>query len=108
MGEVGVIAAELLGEQHAFVNDRFVRQARDVEKLTASNLAGVPDRVFGPFADNVEFAFECLIVSELPVATDKQLPHPGFCGAGSRTKGGIVGGNSAPPEDSLTFFGYDL
>ena len=66
--QVGVILAELLGEQHALIDDRLAREAGDVEEVAARDLPGVTDGILGALADDVELALESHVVGQLRVA----------------------------------------
>ena len=59
VGEVGVVVAQLAGQQHAFVVDYARRQRGDVT-IRGPGDVGCANVVFDLFADDEEFAFESI------------------------------------------------
>ena len=95
VGEIGEILADLLGEQHAFVNERLHRQARDIPRLGAGDGGGA-DVVIRALADDVEFALEIEVVGDVRAAADENLAHERFAGLRRFTEGLVFGGHGAP------------
>ena len=88
---------DLSGGQHAFVDHRAMRQARDVKQRLLRD-AAVPHRMFDAFANDVELALEGFVTGDIVAATDEQLAEARFAGARGRPDHGIVAGHVAPAE----------
>jgi hypothetical protein len=57
--QIGKHRLDLIGDQHALVDQRVRRQARDIEILLVRDRNGKPvDSVLDPLANDVELAFE--------------------------------------------------
>ena len=107
MHQVREVLRQLLGEQHALVDERAARQARDVPLLRAvhrrrSNL------VVRALADHVELALEGRLIGKRRIAPDERLAHEGFAGERGVAQGGTVGGDRAPAQEGLAFRLHDL
>src|SRR5580692_7097428 len=100
--QVEKIPRELLGQQHAFVNNGLVRQAGQVPKLAAVNGRGA-NLAVGPLADDVEFALERPDVGQGGVPADKNLADEWLGGLGGCAKRGVIGRHGAPTEHDLSF-----
>ena len=105
--EIGEILVHLHGVEHAFVNQRFVRQAGDIP-IFAAGKTGPPDFIGGPFADYEKFPLERQVIGELRVAADEHLPHERLGRAGGFAERGIFGGEITPADDVLALLGDDF
>ena len=105
MMQIGVIGAELIGQEHALVDQRAAGQRHGVEAdVAAAGLAvdGVGDHL----AQDVEPALEIVLVLDVGPAADEHLPV-GRLGLDHRGRqAGIVGRHVAPAEQ-LQPFGLD-
>ena len=80
MPQVGIIQVDLLGHEHALVDECLIREARNVEPFV--RILAVPNRLFRTLADDVELAFEGHVVGELRIAADENLAHERLGGLG--------------------------
>ena len=99
--EVGEILVDLLGGEHAFVDECLHRQARDVPVLRAGQ-RGCADVGVGALADDVELALEREIVGDAGAAADEDLPHERLARTRGVAERCAVGRDRAPAEDDLT------
>jgi hypothetical protein len=72
--QIGIVLVDLLGHEHALIDNGLVGKAGDVELMAAGHF-GVADGVLGAFADDVELALEGHVIGELRVAPDEDLAH---------------------------------
>ena len=103
--QVWVIGVDLVGEQHAFVDDGAAGEAGDVEAVGLL-VAAVAQGLFGAFADDIELAFEGerVVADECGgVAADKDLADEGFAGDGGGPERVVAGRHGAPAEQLLAF-----
>ena len=100
--QVLVIGADLVGEQHAFVDDGARRHRRHVELLAVRELERL-DRMSRSLADDVELAFQRIGNGDTLAATDEDLADDrlDFLDRCAETR--IVAGNVAPPKQYLPF-----
>ena len=109
--QIGVHRRDLVGDQHALVDERVRREAGDVEELPLRQLEGV-DRDLDPFADDVELPLEPRVRRDARadpgLAADEDLPEDGFHRDGRRPQQAVVGRDVAPAEHPLAFLEDDL
>ena len=95
--QVGVVGAELIGQEHALVDQRAARQRHGVEAdVAAAGLAvdGVGDHL----AQDVEPALEIVLILDVGAAPDEHLPVDRL-GLDHRCRqAGIVDGTSRQPS----------
>ena len=103
VAQVGVEGGDLLGRQHAFVDQRPARQAGHVEILAAREI-GVAHGVRGAAADHVQLALERQVVAQPRGAAHENLADAGLARLGGVAEAGIVHGHVAPAQDGLAFF----
>ena len=105
IGDVGEHALDLVGREHALVDEGVRGEARQVEALPLADRA-VPDRVLRPLADDVELALEGGPVGDGGTAGDEHLLAHRF----HRPRGGPdrrgVGGDGPPAERHLPLLGH--
>ena len=70
--QVAVVGAELVGEEHALVDDRPARHRDDVEVVLEAAVGG-EDARRDDLADDVELALEGLLVGDAGAAADEDL-----------------------------------
>ena len=75
--QVGEILVELLRQQHAFINERLVREAGDVPVLRAPNGRDT-NFVVGAFANDVKLALESGLVRRVLATLDENLADEGL------------------------------
>ena len=81
--QVREIGVNLLGHEHAFVNNRPAgKRGHKPHRVDARR----PDRVRGALADNVELALESHRIRAAGLALDEDLPHARLAGAGGRAE----------------------
>ncbi len=95
----------LRGEQEAFVNDSAGGEGGKV-KIALVGQVGGGDFGFGAFADDVELAFEGVLVDGTGAA-DEDLLDVGLGGAGHAADGIAIHGSIAPAEDGEPFLADD-
>jgi len=97
VGQVGIVAGQLRGEEHALVDHRAARHRTDVE--IGGRLAQFgANAVLGPFANDEQAAFEFFVGQ--PAAGEEELFDDGLGGAGDIAEARIVGGDVAPAKDA--------
>ncbi len=104
VGQVAVVPADLMGEQHSLVDDRPRRQRRHVELAAVPQLQRL-DRMTGALADHVELPLERVLVDVAPAAADEELPDHRLDFLRPLRKPAVVGRNVAPAEQDLPFGG---
>ena len=104
--QVGVIRIDLRRHQHAFIDERLVGKAGDVEEAAAGNFC-VTDGILRAFADDVEFTLERHVVGKLGAARDENLAHERLAGLRGFTERGVVRRDVTPAEEALAFFDDD-
>ena len=107
IAQIGEVLLELRRQQHAFVDQRLVREARDVPGRGAFHRR-CADLAVGALADHIELALERELIFDLRIAADEHLAHERLAGLGRLAKHRIVGGDRAPAEDRLAFGLHDL
>ncbi len=105
MVQVGVIGAELVGEEHSLIDERAAGERHGVEADVVSSGLAV-DGVGDDFAQDVELALEIGFVLNLRPAADEDLPMGGLGLDHRHRETGIVGRHVAPAEQ-LQPFGID-
>src|SRR5688572_1892390 len=103
VNQIWIELRQLGDRQHAFVNDRLIRQAANVKSRAPGNVR-LSHFSRGAPANHIEFAFERRIVFKTAVATNENLPHDWLRLACSWTNEGIIGGNVAPANYLLALF----
>jgi hypothetical protein len=105
IGDVGEHALDLVGREHALVDEGVRGDARQVEVLPLADRA-VPDRVLHPLADDVELALEGGPIGDAGPAGDEHLLARRL----HRPRGGPdrrgVGGDRPPAERHLALLGH--
>ncbi len=109
VAQIGIIGAQLGGEEHALVDQRAAAHRHDVEIVRLA-LEGRVDLARADLADDVELALERLVVGDAGAAADDHLAVAGFGGddLGRLAERGIVGRHVAPAEHGLAFVLDDL
>ncbi len=102
LAEVGIILAELVGEEHALVDDGPARQRHRVIAGEAAVAAQI-DRLRNRLAQDVEPALEILLVLDLLAAADEHLHVRGFGRLDGLAERAIVGRHVAPAEQYQSF-----
>ncbi len=98
MMQVGVIGAELVGQEHALIDERAAGERHGVEAdVVAAGLAidGARDHL----AQDVELALEIRLVGDVGAAADEHLPMHGLGGDDGVGQTGIVGRHVAPTQE---------
>ena len=103
--QLPVEIGDLGGQQQALVNDGPRGERRDVEEALVGQVRG-GDLVFDPLADEVELAFEGVLIEAVGVA-DEDLLDVGPRGAGDAADGVVVDGRVAPAEHGQAFLAHD-
>ena len=103
MIQVSVIRRNLLGHEHAFIDERLVRKARNVKPIPAADLARIANHLLGPLPNDVQLSLECHVVGQLGTAPNEHLPHKRLRGLGRRAQRRVVRGNVAPAKNLLSF-----
>ncbi len=98
--EVLVEAPDLMGEQHALVDDRARRERRHVELLAVAKLERL-DRVPRALAYHVQLALQRVGVHVARAAPDEHLPDHRLDFLGALGESRIAGRNVAPAEHDL-------
>ena len=98
--EVLVEAPDLVGEQHALVDDRARRERRHVELLAVPELERL-DRVPRALADHVQLALQRVGVHVARAAADEHLPDHRLDLLGALGESRVAGRNVAPAEHDL-------
>ena len=93
---------ELLGEQHALVDEGLVRQAAQVPVLGAVDGRGA-DLAVGALPDDVELALEFRFIAHARAAPDEYLADERLAGARGLPERAVVHRHRAPAEDDLPF-----
>ena len=101
--DVGEHDVDLGSDQHALVDERCLRKARDIELVTAGG-AGAPDFVFDAFADDVQLALECFGVARRIAAADEDLLDRRLRRERGRADRGVVRRYFAPAAQLQAFF----
>ncbi len=104
---VGVHGLDLVGREHALVDERIGGEARQVEELPGRHV-GTVDRVLHPLSDDVEPALEGPVVHEADAPPDENLPDDGLDRPGARPDGRVVRGDVPPAQEALAFLPDDL
>ena len=105
--EVGKILRDLLGEEHAFVDERLHREARDIPRFGSGDRGGA-DVVIGALTDHVELPLEIEIGGDVCSAADEDLAHERLAGDGGVAEGLVIRRHRAPAEEELPFGLDDL
>ena len=104
--DVGEHALDLVGREHALVDEGVGGEARQVEVLPLADLA-VAHRVLRPLADDVELALERGPIGHRGSAGDEHLlDHRLHRARGGADRGG-VGGDGPPAEDRLALVDHE-
>ncbi len=109
--EIGIIGGELVGQEHALVDDG---AAGDRHRIVAGKpaLLACIDRIRHRLAQDVEPALELLLVLDLLAATDEYLQVHGFGRLHRLPERRIVGRHLAPAEErhalALDHLGIDV
>ncbi len=107
VAKIGIIGAELIGEEHALVHHR---AARDRNRIVVGEapFALVVDLVRDHLAQDVEAALEFGLVADGGAAADEDLHMHGFGRLHRLAERRIVGRHVAPAEQLHAFFGDRL
>ena len=106
VGKIGEHALDLVGREHALVDERVRGEARHVHELLLGEVHRV-DRVLDALADDVELALEVGVVSHTGAAPDEHLPHDRLHRARGGAQVPIVGGQVAPAQEALAFLDHE-
>ena len=104
--QVGIILAELVGEEHALVDHGAARQRHRIIAGEAA-VAALIDRLRDRLAQDVEPALEFVLGLDVLAAADEHLHVGGFGRLDGFAERGIVGRHVAPAEQHQSF-GLDL
>ena len=105
--QVGIILIELLGQKHAFINQRFVGKAGDVP-VTRLGERQLRYQVRRAFPYDIQFPLERHVLFEGAATRDKDLPDEGLGGLGRGAQRSIVCGDRAPADDLQALFFHDF
>ncbi len=105
VGHVGEHGLDLVGREHALVDERVRRQARHVEVLAVVE-PRARHRVLRALADHVEDALERRPVGHAGGAPDEHLAHPRLDGPRRGAHRVVVGGHVPPAQDRLPLLGH--
>ena len=113
IAEIGEHAPDLLGGQHALVDQRPRRQADDVEELPLGDLERV-NGVLDALADHEQLALERRVAlarnrrrGQSGTAADEDLPEHRLDRHRARTERAVVGRHLAPADEALPFLDDD-
>ena len=106
LGQVGIILAELVGEEHALVDDGAARHRHRIIAGEAA-VAALVDRLRNRLAQDVELALELVLGLCRAVAADEHLHVRGLGRLDGFAERGIVGRHVAPAEQHQSL-GLDL
>ena len=107
IGEIREIFGQLLRQQHAFVDERLVREARDIPRRRAFHRRSANFAV-GALADHIKLALECKLVLDFRIPGDEDLLHERlarFCRVAEHR---IAGRHRTPADHRLAFGLHDL
>ena len=107
VGQIRIILLDLLGHEHALIDQRLAGQAADV-KILAGFIAGVADGVLGPAPNHIQLALEVHRGLHAGPPADDHLPHKRLSGPGGVTQVAVVGGHGAPAEQLQPLLLHDL
>ena len=102
IGQIEVELLQLSGGEHSLVYHRLRRQTGHIEKF-ATRRFGLGDGVGDALTDDVEFAFESLVVLQVGAAFEKYLAHERLDGLGGVAQLKTVGRHAAPTQYLLAF-----
>ena len=102
VAQIEVIFADLVGQQHAFVNDGARGQRGDIE-VSALFVGQVAHRVFGSFADDEQLALETVGVGTCCSASDEYLAHQRLYRLDALAQAAVVHRYIAPAQQGLAF-----
>ena len=107
VAQVGKIGLDLIGEEHALVNQGAAGQAGDVKegRLAQTRLAHEP---FHDFADDEQFALEMVRVGDARSAADEKLLNRRFPLPRQQAQGRAVDRHAPPSQELLTLLLDDL
>ena len=74
VAQIAVIFADLIGQQHAFIDNGARRKRRHIEFLAMAKLQRL-NGVAGALPDDVEFSFEIVLARDPGAARNKYLPN---------------------------------
>ena len=103
--QVGEVDLDLLGQEHALVDDRLRRQRADVEIVVGGEVL-LTHQVFGPLARQIERQFQTRQGDR--AVSDKSLLHRRFVGLGVAAQRGVVGRHVAPAEEAQVVLAHRL
>ena len=112
IGQIGKHRLDLIGRQHALVDERVAGEAHDVAALFRG--VGNGQRIglaLEPFPDDIQLALEPhagVGAVQAGIAADEQLPDDRLDGDRARPDVPVVGRHVAPAEQLLAFLGDDL
>ncbi len=111
VGQVWEHRLDLVGDQHALVDDRVGRQACDVEQAFLIERQPV-DRSIDTLSNDIELSFEARVrvwmARERLATPDEELPDHRFTALGGFAQARVVGRDIAPSQDALALFGRDV
>ena len=105
--QVWIIFADLISQQHAFVNQSARRQRRNIERFGTRQIQRT-HRVFGALAQHKQLAFESVNVSTISAALDDGLPDDRLHRFNALAQARVVGGHITPAKQCLSFSGDAL
>ncbi len=101
--QIQVIRAHFLGQQHALVNQGARGQRRNVELRTIIQFQRAHG-MFDTFANDEQFALECVLVGQVSATTDEHLTHDRLDGLRGGGDIAVVARHIAPAQAVLAFF----
>ena len=105
VAQVGEIVHDLVGDQHALIDDGPGREAGRIKEVSIGDFATVANLVFSALADDVELALKGQRVVALHLAAaDENLALKRLAQLGGVAQGGVVGGHVPPAEQALALF----
>ncbi len=107
IAEIREVRRELHRRQHAFVDERLVRQAGDVPGRRAFQRRRT-DLGVSALADHVQLALERELIRDRGIALDEHLAHERLARLRGVAEHRVVARNGAPAEHGLAFRLHDL
>ena len=106
VGDVGEVGLDLVGGEHALVDDRVGGEAPDVEIVLLLETAG-EHPVLHPLPDQEQGPLELRRIAHRPAPADEHLADDRLVPPGALADGAVVGADVAPPQGDLPLLPHD-